>query len=79
MSKYGIPWPVFPESSSVASRYVVNTKPTSKAEAPGQVSRPFSQEDGGVEGGGGFRGSIWCLFRALPRAVYPIVSVPWEP
>ena len=36
--KDGIPWPTFPESTSVASRCMPNLKPASTAEAPGLAS-----------------------------------------
>lgn len=42
--KVCVPWLMFPESSSRASRYVVNLKPASQAKAPRQVNRLFFTE-----------------------------------
>ena len=49
---------LIPESTSVASRCVANTKPDPQADALGQVNRPFSQADLGCV-------SVWCLCSAL--------------
>lgn len=47
----GIPQPMFPESTFIASKCVVILKYVPQAEALGQVNMPFSQK---VWGGGSF-------------------------
>ena len=42
----GIPWPTFPDSTTLPFRFVTNLKHVPQAEAPGQVNRPFSQRLG---------------------------------
>lgn len=49
---------LFPESSSLAFRYVADLKPVPQAEALGQVNMPYSQEDCGCV-------SVCCLCRVL--------------
>lgn len=41
-------FPKITSLASVASRYVVNQKPASQAEAPKQVNEPFHRKVGGV-------------------------------
>lgn len=59
--------PTFAQNTFLASGCVSNIKPAPKAEAPGQASSFSLQKDCSVCSGG----------RCLPRAVSPIVVVPW--
>lgn len=45
--KDDVPWPVFPERTSIVSRDVANLKTASQDKGPGHVSRSFSQGDWG--------------------------------
>lgn len=40
----GVPWPIFPDSSSLAPICVANLKSALHAKAPGQVNRPFPRK-----------------------------------
>lgn len=69
----GIRWSTAPESTSVATRCMVNLKPAPQAEAPGQVDRPFFIDR---FGGSGFNVLSVQYPGAgnLPRTVSPIIS-----
>ena len=58
--KDGIPQPMFPESTSVASRYVADLKPVPQAEALGQIKSLLQKKAGGV--------SVCCLRSTLSVA-----------
>lgn len=47
--KDGIPWPMFPDCTSVASRCVPNLKPAPKVQVPGLASRSLLQKDQWVQ------------------------------
>lgn len=73
-----LPYPKFPESTSVTPRCVPNLKPASQAEAPGLANSLPSQTDLGC-----FNVSGCCLCSAwggsLPITIFLIVTVVWDP